>query len=74
MEARIAEVAETTKLIAPFPQETVEAIAAGAQSTAAAVQESIEFRAAASFSLGQSLYRNYPRVLIEPNYINRRYS
>ncbi|KAF8803263.1 hypothetical protein BYT27DRAFT_7195858 [Phlegmacium glaucopus] len=52
MEARIVEVTETTKMIAPIPRDTAEAITAGAQATTAAVQVSIESRAFASFQLG----------------------
>jgi hypothetical protein len=55
MEARIVEVTETTKMIAPFPRDTVKAITAGVQATTAAVQASIESRASSSFQIGESL-------------------
>ena len=54
MEERIAEVAETAKMITPSQQETVKAIRDGARVTAAAVEVSIEARASASFQIGES--------------------
>jgi hypothetical protein len=63
MEARIEAVAETTRMIEPFSQETVKAISAGAQITTIAVQATIEARASSSFQFGESLYSKlYSRV------------
>jgi hypothetical protein len=55
MEARIEEVAETTRMIEPFSQETVKAITDGAQVTKTVLQAGIEARASSSFQFGKSL-------------------